>query len=149
MFAPEAGIGVPLAVAGFGFSVLVLGLANARVFSPNAIGLFVPVAMATGGFCLLIGGLFEFRANNTFAGTFAVLYAGFLLTTGLILRWFAGDITTVRARSRSATRSARGCCCGACSPCSSAWARGTSTCPRSWPSPYWRWPTSSSGSRTS
>jgi succinate-acetate transporter protein len=75
--------------------VLVLGLANARVFSPNAIGIFVPVAMATGGFCLLIGGLFEFRANNTFGGTFAVLYAGFLLTTGLILRWFAGDISTV------------------------------------------------------
>ena len=95
MFAPEAGIGVPLAVAGFGFAVLVLGMANARVFSPAAIGLFVPVAMATGGFCLLIGGLFEFRANNTFGGTFAVLYAGFLLTTGLILRWFAGDITTV------------------------------------------------------
>ncbi len=95
MFSPEAGIGVPLAVAGFGFSVLVLGLANARIFSPNAIGIFVPVAMATGGFCLLIGGLFEFRANNTFGGTFAVLYAGFLLTTGLILRWFAGDISTV------------------------------------------------------
>ena len=50
MFSPEAGIGVPLAVAGFGFSVLVLGLANARIFSPNAIGIFVPVAMATGGF---------------------------------------------------------------------------------------------------
>ena len=72
-------------------------MANARVFSPAAIGLFVPVAMATGGFCLLIGGLFEFRANNTFGGTFAVLYAGFLLTTGLILRWFAGESTVAGA----------------------------------------------------
>ena len=118
MFAPEAGIGVPLAVAGFGFSVLVLGMANARVFSPAAIGLFVPVAMATGGFCLLIGGLFEFRANNTFGGTFAVLYAGFLLTTGSDPALVRGRSSPrSRARSRSATRSARGCCCGACSRC--------------------------------
>jgi succinate-acetate transporter protein len=51
--------------------------------------------MATGAFCLLIGGLFEFRANNTFGGTFAVAYAGFLLTTGSILRWFGDDITTL------------------------------------------------------
>ncbi len=48
-----------------------------------------------GAFSLLIGGLFEFRANNTFGGTFAVAYAGFLLTTALILRWFSGDISTV------------------------------------------------------
>ena len=95
MFSPEAGIGVPLAVAGFGFSVLVLGMANARVFSPNAGAFFVPVALGMGAFCLLIGGLFEFRANNTFGGTFAIAYAGFLLTTGLILRWFADDISTL------------------------------------------------------
>jgi succinate-acetate transporter protein len=94
LFTPEAGIGVPLAVAGFGFAVLVLGMASARWFNPAAVGFFVPVAMATGAYCLLIGGLFEFRANNTFGGTFAVLYAGFLLTTGLILRWFSGDIST-------------------------------------------------------
>ena len=94
LFTPEAGIGVPLAVAGFGFSVLVLGMANARWFNPAAVGFFVPVALATGAFCLLIGGLFEFRANNTFGGTFAVLYAGFLLTTALILRWFGADIST-------------------------------------------------------
>ena len=93
-FAPAAGIGVPLAVAGFGFSVLVLGFVNARIFSPVAAGFFVPVALGTGAFCLLIGGLYEFRANNTFGGTFAVVYAGFLLTTGLILRWFSGDIVT-------------------------------------------------------
>ena len=95
MFSPEAGIGVPLAVAGFGFSVLVLGLANARIFSPTAGVFFQPVALGMGAFCLLIGGLFEFRANNTFGGTFAIAYAGFLLTTAMILRWFADDISTV------------------------------------------------------
>lgn len=89
---PQAGVGVSLAVGSFGFSVLVLGLADARVFTPNAIGIFVPVAMAMGAFGLLIGGLFEFRANNVFGGTFACFYAGFLLTTGLILKFFSPAI---------------------------------------------------------
>jgi len=91
-FAPEAGIGVSLAVGSFGFSVLVLGLADARIFTPNAIGIFAPVAMATGALGLFIGGLWEFRANNIFGGTFALFYAGFLLTTGLILKVFAPAI---------------------------------------------------------
>jgi hypothetical protein len=56
-FAPEAGVGVSLAVGSFGFSVLMLGLADARVFTPNAIGIFVPVAFGIGAFGLLIGGL--------------------------------------------------------------------------------------------
>ncbi|MGH2967747.1 MAG: acetate uptake transporter [Solirubrobacteraceae bacterium] len=91
-FAPEQGVGVPLAVGSFGFAVLVLGLANAEVFTPAAVGIFVPVAMATGALGLLVGGLWEFRANNIFGGTFAVFYAGFLLTTALILRYFSPGI---------------------------------------------------------
>jgi len=91
-FVPEQGIGVPLAVGSFGFSVLVLGLANAELYTPNAIGIFVPVAMATGALGLFVGGLLEFRANNTFGGTFALFYAGFLLTTALILRYFSAGI---------------------------------------------------------
>ena len=91
-FAPQQGIGVSLAVGSFGFSVLVLGLANARVFTPDAIGIFVPVALGMGAFGLLIGGLWEFRANNIFGGTFAVFYAGFLLTTGLILKNYSPGI---------------------------------------------------------
>jgi succinate-acetate transporter protein len=94
-FAPEAGVGVSLAVGSFGFSVLMLGLADARVFTPNAIGIFVPVAFGIGAFGLLIGGLFEFRANNVFGGTFAVFYAGFLFATGLMLKLFSPSIITV------------------------------------------------------
>jgi succinate-acetate transporter protein len=92
-FAPQAGVGLPLAIACFGFAVIVLGLADARVFTPNAIGIFAPVAMATGALGLFVGGVIELRANNTFGGTFAVLYAAFLLTTGLLVRWFGDWIT--------------------------------------------------------
>jgi uncharacterized protein len=87
-FFPEQGVGVSLAVGSFGFAVLVLGLADARVFTPLAAGIFVPVAFGTGAFGLLIGGLWEFRANNVFGGTFAVFYAGFLFATGMILHFF-------------------------------------------------------------
>jgi succinate-acetate transporter protein len=72
----------------------VLGLAEAGVFTTKAVGIFAPVAMGLGAFGLLVGGVFELRANNVFAGTFAVLYAGFLLTTGLILKLFAPSIIT-------------------------------------------------------
>ena len=89
---PQPGVGVSLSVGVFGFSVIILGLAEARVFTPNAVGIFVPVAMGLGAFGLLFGGYFELRANNIFAGTFSFLYAGFLLATGLILRTFAPGI---------------------------------------------------------
>ena len=76
----------------FGFSVIMLGLAQARVFNPAAAGIFVPVAFGLGASGLIFGGVFEMRANNVFAGTFSLLYAGFLIATGLILREFSADI---------------------------------------------------------
>jgi succinate-acetate transporter protein len=91
-YAPQPGVGVSLSVGAFGFSVIMLGLAEARVFTPAAVGIFVPVAMGLGAFGLLFGGYFELRANNVFAGTFSFLYAGFLLATGLILRTFSPAI---------------------------------------------------------
>src|SRR3954454_7554231 len=91
-FAPQAGIGVSLSVGVFGFSVIMLGLAQARIFNPAAAGIFVPVAFGLGATGLIFGGVFEMRANNVFAGTFSLLYAGFLIATGLILRTFSPDI---------------------------------------------------------
>jgi succinate-acetate transporter protein len=91
-FAPQAGIGVSLSVGVFGFSVIMLGLASAHVFNPAASGIFVPVALGLGATGLIFGGVFEMRANNVFAGTFSLLYAGFLIATGLILRTFSPDI---------------------------------------------------------
>ena len=91
-FAPQAGIGVSLSVGVFGFAVIMLGLAEAHVFNPAASGIFVPVALGLGATGLILGGVFEMRANNVFAGTFSLLYAGFLIATGLILRTFSADI---------------------------------------------------------
>ena len=91
-FAPQAGVGISLSVGVFGFCVILLGLAESRVFTPNAIGIFVPAAIGLGTLGLLIGGLVEYRANNVFGGTFSLLYAGFLLATGLMLRTYAPGI---------------------------------------------------------
>ena len=55
---------------------------------------FVAVAIGTGALGLLIGGLWDFRGGNLFGGTFGVAYALFLLTTGLLLRFFAPTIIT-------------------------------------------------------
>lgn len=89
---PEAASGTPLAVFGFAFSVTMLSLANTEIVPPTA-NLFVPVAMTTGALLMLVGGLWEFRNGNLFGATFAVSYAGFLLTTAVMLRWFAPEIT--------------------------------------------------------
>jgi uncharacterized protein len=87
--------GVPLAVFGFGFSVIVLSMANAEFFNPSA-SLFVPVAFGTGALAMLVGGLMEFRNGNLFGATFGVAYACFLFTTPMILRWFGPEISLGR-----------------------------------------------------
>jgi succinate-acetate transporter protein len=89
---PAVATGVPLAVFGFGFSVAMLSIANARLVSPLAIGMFVPVALVTGGLAMFTGGVAEFRRDNLFGGTFGVAYACFLITTPLILRFFSPAI---------------------------------------------------------
>src|SRR3954467_221517 len=76
-FAPQAGIGVSLSVGVFFFSGLMLGMASARRFTPAATPVLAPLAIGLCVFGLLLGGIFEMRANNVFAGTFSLLYAGF------------------------------------------------------------------------
>lgn len=91
-FMPEAGVGTPLAVGAFGFSVLMLGIPNSGLITAGAAGVFPAVAFGTGAFGLLIGGLMEFRANNVFGGSFALFYSAFLLTTALMLRFLAVEM---------------------------------------------------------
>jgi succinate-acetate transporter protein len=91
-FRPEAGVGIPLAVGTFGFSVLMLGIPNSGLVTADAVGAFAAVAFGTGAFGLLIGGLMELRANNVFGGSFALFYSAFLLTTALMLRFLAVEM---------------------------------------------------------
>jgi hypothetical protein len=91
-FKPEAGVGTPVAVGTFGFSVLMLGIPNSGLITPDAVTAFTAVAFGTGAFGLLIGGLAEYRANNVFAGSFALFYSAFLLTTALMLRFLAPEM---------------------------------------------------------
>jgi uncharacterized protein len=91
-FQPEAGVGTPLAVGTFGFSVLMLGIPNSGLITAEAATAFSAVAFGTGAFGLFIGGLMEFRANNVFGGTFALFYSAFLLTTALMLRFLAVEM---------------------------------------------------------
>ena len=91
---PATATGVPLSVFAFGFSVGILGLVDTGILSGLAVGMFIAIAIGTGAIGLLIGGLWDFRGGNLFAGTFGVAYALFLLTTGLILRFFAPGIVT-------------------------------------------------------
>lgn len=91
-FMPEAGVGTPLAVGTFGFSVLMLGIPNSGLITADAAGVFPAVAFGTGAFGLFIGGLMEFRANNVFGGSFALFYSAFLLTTALMLRFLAVEM---------------------------------------------------------
>ena len=62
-WAPEAGIGISLAVTVFGFSVIMLGLFEAHIVTPNGTGCFVPVAFGTGVWGLIIGGRFAYRGR--------------------------------------------------------------------------------------
>ena len=91
-FQPQAGIGLPIAVGTFGFSVLMLGIPNAGLITGAAATIFIAVAFGTGAFGLFIGGLMEYRANNIFGGTFALFYSAFLLTTAIMLRVFAKEM---------------------------------------------------------
>jgi succinate-acetate transporter protein len=91
-FAPQAGVGTPLAVGTFGFSVLMLGIPNSGLVTADAATAFAAVAFGTGAFGLGIGGIMELRANNVFGGSFALFYAAFLLTTAVMLRFFAAEM---------------------------------------------------------
>ena len=88
---PATATGVPLSAFAFAFAVGVLGLVDTDLPSA-ASGMFIAVALGIGAGGLLVGGLWEFRRGELFGGTFGVAYSGFLLSTGLILKFFAGPI---------------------------------------------------------
>jgi uncharacterized protein len=89
---PATAPGVPLSAFAFAFAVGFLGLVESGILSSAANDIFIATCFGIGAVGLLIGGLWEYRAGELFGGTFGVGYAGFLFSTALILKFFAGPI---------------------------------------------------------
>jgi succinate-acetate transporter protein len=89
---PATAPGVPLSAFAFAFAVGFLGLVKTGILSSAANDMFIAVAFGIGAVGLLVGGLWEFRGGELFGGTFGVGYAGFLFSTGLILKFFAAAV---------------------------------------------------------
>lgn len=85
--APLAANGVPTSVFGFALVVLMLSLVNTGILSSGR--LLIPLFMVIGFLTIGIGGLVELRNGDIFGGTFGVVYATFLLATGVSLQFFA------------------------------------------------------------
>jgi succinate-acetate transporter protein len=67
-------------------------LVETGILTSAANGIFLATCFGIGAFGLFIGGMWEFRGGELFGGTFGVGYAGFLFSTALILKFFAGSI---------------------------------------------------------
>jgi succinate-acetate transporter protein len=89
---PATAGGVPLSAFAFAFAVGFLGLVETGILTSAANGIFLATCFGIGAFGLFIGGMWEFRGGELFGGTFGVGYAGFLFSTALILKFFAGSI---------------------------------------------------------
>lgn len=89
---PATAPGVPLSAFAFAFAVTMLGLVQTGILSSAANDLFIATCFGIGAVGLLVGGLWEFRSGELFGGTFGVGYSGFLISTALILKFFAGPV---------------------------------------------------------
>ena len=97
--APLAANGVPTSVFGFALVVIMLSLVNTGILSSG--NLLIPLFMVIGFLTIGIGGLYELRNGDIFGGTFGVVYATFLLATGVALKFFSpaadADAAAVKA----------------------------------------------------
>jgi succinate-acetate transporter protein len=89
---PATAAGVPLSAFAFAFAVGFLGLVQSGILSSAANDMFLATCFGIGAVGLLIGGMWEYRGGELFGGTFGVGYAGFLFSTALILKFFAGPM---------------------------------------------------------
>jgi uncharacterized protein len=89
---PATAPGVPISAFAFAFAVGVLGLVKTGILSSAANDLFIATCFGIGAVGLLIGGLWEFRGGELFGGTFGVGYAGFLISTAVILKFYASAV---------------------------------------------------------
>ncbi|HUN33352.1 MAG TPA: GPR1/FUN34/YaaH family transporter [Trebonia sp.] len=91
---PATAEGVPLSAFAFAFAVGFLGLVQTGILNSAANDIFLATCFGIGAVGLFIGGMWEYRGGELFGGTFGVGYAGFLFSTALILKFFAGPMIT-------------------------------------------------------
>jgi len=89
---PATAGGVPLSAFAFAFAVGVLGLVETGILTSAASNIFLATCFGIGAVGLFIGGMWEYRGGELFGGTFGVGYAGFLFSTALIYKFFAGPM---------------------------------------------------------
>ncbi|MDQ0189337.1 acetate uptake transporter [Alicyclobacillus cycloheptanicus] len=77
----------PLGLAGFGITTCILSLINAKVASPEGLGVVLGLALIYGGGCQLLAGIWEFRKGNTFGATAFSSYGAFWIAFWLILHF--------------------------------------------------------------
>src|ERR1700730_11028939 len=87
---PATAGGVPLSAFAFAFAVGFLGLVETGILSSAANDIFLATCFGIGAVGLFIGGMWEYRGGELFGGTFGVGYAGFLVSTALILHLLPG-----------------------------------------------------------
>lgn len=82
----KAGIAnpVPLGLAGFGLTTILLSLVNAGVLSSSATGMVLALAVIYGGIAQMLAGMWAFRAGNTFAATAFSSYGAFWISYYLL-----------------------------------------------------------------
>jgi uncharacterized protein len=75
----------PLGLAGFGLTTCILSLINAKVTSPDAMGVVLGLALVYGGIAQLLAGMWEFRNGNTFGATAFTSYGAFWIAFYFII----------------------------------------------------------------
>lgn len=93
--APAIADPAPLGLLGFGFTTLMLSLANANLFKgADGIGLILALSVFYGGGAQLLAGIWDFRRGNLLGATAFISYGSFWLVFWYWTREEAGDGAT-------------------------------------------------------
>jgi hypothetical protein len=88
---------------GFGMTTVLLNLLNARIISPNGMGMILAMGIFYGGIAQIIAGILEYKNGNTFGATAFCSYGLFWLSlVALLMLPTLGLAGAVDARSMGA-----------------------------------------------
>ncbi|MTD15492.1 hypothetical protein GIS00_16270 [Nakamurella sp. YIM 132087] len=94
---PTWGDPLPLGLASFGISALVLGAVNAGWVAAAATPGVLALAFALGFLTEIVAGVIHFRRGEQFAGVVFTTYAGFWLSFGLLVSVFLPQVPDAAA----------------------------------------------------